>query len=273
MAARGAVLFLDTAKAASEEMSKSALRVLEIMEFIANERDGCTHTAIAQGLNIPKSSLTALLQDMLSKGYLQRKPESGIFTIGVQVVWLANSYLRNLNLVRIGQPIVAGLFQQVKEFCLLAVPTESEYVVVCTESVPSVLAHSLLVGSRGPLYCSAIGKAILAFMPEADANEILKSVPRIARTQTTKTRIPDIKAELAETRRTGIGRSRGEAIAGVEGFAAPVFNEAGVPVAALGVGVLTSELLPEAVPVIEAALKSAARTLSLQLGWRQVLAA
>ena len=47
----------------------------------------------------PKSSLTALLQDMLSKGYLQRNPDSGIFTIGVQVLWLANSYLRNLNLI------------------------------------------------------------------------------------------------------------------------------------------------------------------------------
>jgi DNA-binding IclR family transcriptional regulator len=254
-------------------MAKSALRVLEIMEFIANERDGCTHTAIAQGLGIPKSSLTELLQDMVSKGYLQRKPDSGIFTIGVQVLWLANSYLRNLELVRIGQPIVAALFQQVKEFSLLAIPTGSEYVVISTESVPSVLAHSLQVGSRGPLFCSALGKAILAFMPEEQCNAILESGPWPAYTPATKTKLPEIKAQLAETRRTGIGHARGEYIAGVEGFAAPVFNASGVPVASLGVGVLCGELRPEAVPGIEAALKGAANTLSRQLGWREVLAA
>src|SRR6201995_1872392 len=122
-------------------MSKSALRVLEIMEFIANTRDGCTHTAIAQGLNIPKRSLTALLQDLLSKGYLQRKPESGVFTIGVQILWLSNSYLRNLNLVKLGQPIVAEIYSRVKEFSVLAIPNGSEYVTICTESVPSVFGH------------------------------------------------------------------------------------------------------------------------------------
>ena len=107
-------------------MSKSALRVLEIMEHIAQQPQGCTHTEVAQGLQIPKSSLTALLQDMMSKGYLQRNPDTNVFTIGVQVLWLANSYLRNLNLVRLGQPVVASVFSKVQEFTLLAIPTAHE---------------------------------------------------------------------------------------------------------------------------------------------------
>jgi DNA-binding IclR family transcriptional regulator len=254
-------------------MSKSALRVLEIMEHIASQRDGCTHTAIAQGLSIPKSSLTALLQDMLSKGYLQRNSDSGIFTIGVQVLWLANSYLRNLNLVKLGQPVVAELFAQVKQFSLLAIPTGGEYVVICTETVPSAFGHTLQVGSRGPLYCSAIGKAILANMPEDQVDAILRATPRVALTSTTKTTLREIREELEATRRSGIGRSRGEVIAGSDGFAAPVFAANGVPVAALGVGILSADVKEREVPRIEAALKKAAKALSRQLGWREAMAA
>jgi len=247
-------------------MSKSALRVLEIMEYIAGQPSGCTHTTIAQGLNIPKSSLTALLQDLQSKGYIQRHPDSGAFTIGVQVLWLANSYLRNLNLVRVGQPIVAELYAEVREFSVLAIANGGEYVVICTESVPSIFGHSLQLGSRGPLQHSALGKAMLAFGPRAWVDEVLSQSPE-APTRQARQRGGDLEQELEQIRRTGIGRSRGEAIAGVEGFAAPVFSATGVPVAALGVGLPSSELTPAATPKIEDALRRLARKLSMQLGW------
>src|ERR1700744_108901 len=204
------------------------------MEFIADKRDGCTHTAIAQGLNIPKSSLTALLQDLLSKGYLQRAPESGIFTIGVQVLWLSNSYLRNLNLVKLGQPMVAEIFAQVKEFTILAIPNGTEYVTICTESVPSIFGHTLQLGSRGPLFCSALGRAMLAYMPVKQVDDILKTGPRVKVTQSTKTSLTDIRASLEETRSNGYAVSFEEALSGVVGFATPVFGATGLPVAAFG---------------------------------------
>jgi DNA-binding IclR family transcriptional regulator len=254
-------------------MSKSALRVLEIMEFIANTRDGCTHTAIALGLNIPKSSLTALLQDLLSKGYLQRKPDSGVFTIGVQVLWLSNSYLRNLNLVKLGQPIVAEIYSRVKEFSVLAIPNGSEYVTICTESVPSVFGHTLQIGSRAPMYCSAMGRAMLAFMPNHQVNEILKNGTRPKLTQYTKTSLADIHAALEEVRRTGVAFVREEQLAGVVGFATPVFGATGVPVACLGVGLPASQFKESTAPLIEATLKEASMRLSELLGWTSIVAA
>lgn len=248
-------------------MSKSAVRVLEIMEFVAARREGCSHTAIAQGLEIPKSSLTALLQDLQSTGYLQRNPESGVFTIGVQVLWLANSYLRNLNLVRLGQPVVAQLYARVQEFSLLAIPIGSQYVTICTESIPSIFAHSLQVGQRGPLFCSAVGKAMMAYMSPNQVDEILKDSPPVAVTPFTKTNITDIKKELQEVRRQGIGYSKEEGIPGVTGLAAPVFNATGSPVAALGVGVPSSQLIGRDMTPVEDALRESAQQLSAQLGW------
>jgi len=254
-------------------MSKSALRVLEIMEFVASQRDGCTHTTIAQGLNIPKSSLTALLQDMLSKGYLQRTPESGIFTIGVQVLWLANSYLRNLNLVKLGQPLVAEIFTKVREFSLLAIPNGTEYVTICTESVPSVFGHTLQLGSRGPMYCSALGRAMLAFMPQPQVDDILRTSNRVKLTAHTRASLSEIRLALDEVRRTGVAFVKEESFAGVVGYGTPVFGPMGAPVAAFGVGVPTSQWKRSAEPAIVNALQAASRQLSQQLGASWPLAA
>ncbi len=248
-------------------MSKSALRVLEIMEFIAGHPSGCSHTTVAQGLGIPKSSLTALLQDLQSKGYLQRNADTGFFTIGVQVLWLANSYLRNLNLVKIGQPVVAELFTQIRQFCTLAIPSGAEYVIVCTESTPSVFGHTLQVGSRGPMHTSALGKAILAWMPAAQVEAVLLQAAAAAGARSIKGKAFDIAGELAQARKSGVAHSRGEAIAGVDGYAAPVFNASNVPVASLGVGIPSGEVNSREAARIEAAIKKGARHLSAQLGW------
>lgn len=248
-------------------MAKSALRVLEIMEFVASRREGCTHTSIAQGLEIPKSSLSALLHDLHSTGYLQRTPETGVYTIGVQVLWLANSYLRNLNMVRLGQPVVAQLFARVQEFALLAIPIGNEYVTICTESLPSVFAHTLQVGQRGLLITSAVGRAMMAHMPAAEVDKIL-AAPRPAGAATlSRQKIAEIRKELATSRTTGIGYSYEESIPGVVGIAAPVFNASGAPVAALAVGIPSSRMKGRDVKPIEAALRESAAVLSVQLGY------
>lgn len=247
-------------------MSKSALRVLEIMEFVASRRDGCSHTAIAQSLAIPKSSLSALLQDLHSTGYLQRNPESGTFTIGVQVLWLANSYLRNMNLVRMGQPVVAQLFAQVQEFALLAIPIGPEYVTICTESLPSVFAHTLQVGQRGLLITSAVGRAMMSVMTVAEVDNILAASRPLVTTPLTQKKITEIKMELESTRIRGVGYSNDESIPGIVGIAAPVFNATGSPVAALGIGIPTQQMKGRDAGPLEKAVREAAARLSVQLG-------
>ncbi|MGE4337426.1 MAG: IclR family transcriptional regulator [Pigmentiphaga sp.] len=249
-------------------MSKSALRVLEIMEFIAGYPNGCNHTTIARGLRIPKSSLTVLLQNLQSKGYVERHPDTGFFTIGLQVLWLANSYLRNLNLVKLGQPVVAELFTHINQFTALAIPSGSEYVIICTESTPSAFGHTLYPGSRGSLSMSAFGKAILAWSSRAYQEEVAAFS---GTTTEDKETWAQVYAELESTRGSGVARSRGEAIAGVDGFAAAVFNANTLPVAALGVGVPTAQLTLQVSTEIESALLVAARKLSMQLGWQGVL--
>ncbi len=63
-------------------MAKSAFRVLEILDLIAQRPSGATHTEISAALKIPKSSLTSLLRDLQLPGYLQLSEGSGKYMIG-----------------------------------------------------------------------------------------------------------------------------------------------------------------------------------------------
>jgi len=249
-------------------MAKSALRVLQIMEYVAAQRDGFTHTDLARALDIPKSSLTGLLRDLVSTGYLHKSADSGIFTIGVQVLPLANAYLRGVNIVRLGQPIIGRLFAKIHEYSMLCIPSELEYVIVCAESVPTPVAHSLQIGHRGPLFCSAVGKAMLAFMPPEQRDGILRKSDRKPLTPHTKTDLKSIKADLDNVRARGIAVSSEENFVGVIGVASPVLNASGVPVASIGVALPVGNYQAKHAEQIEIEVMQAAREFSGQLGWR-----
>ena len=118
------------------------------------------------------------------------------------------------------------------------------------------------------MHSSALGKAILAWSAPAYVDDILNQAATAAGAKIAKGKAFDIGAELKAARTSGIAYSRGEAIAGVDGFAAPVFNAAGVPIASLGIGIPTGHVTSKLAAKIEAALKKASRSLSIQLGWQ-----
>jgi DNA-binding IclR family transcriptional regulator len=250
-------------------MTKSALRVLDIMEFIADQKNGSTHTQVSSALGIPKSSLTALLKDLVSRGYLIFNAETARFEIGSQILTLSQAYLRNLNLVKVGQPIVSAIFEMTGEFSAFGIPKGTDYVIICAESMPLPLAHSLQIGERGPMYCSATGKAVLAFLPPDQRDSIIAASKLLPLTAVTKTDPVAIRAELNAIRLTGIAYAREENIPGIIAMAKPVFNAVGQVIGALSVATSVSRFSMAHEQTVIAALTTAATEFSGKLGWRE----
>lgn len=249
-------------------MAKSALRVLEILEFIADTRSGgATHTEISRALGIPKSSLTGLLRDLQGPGYLQLDPHSGRFSIGSQVMFLANAYIKNLNIVRVGAPFVHELFLELNEYTTMGIPKGDNCVVVCSETLPNPLSHSLNIGEHLPMTVSAIGRAILAFLDDAEISRFLNT-KQVPYTQFTKTTKKAIRAELEKTRESGVSYVCEEYRLGITGFAAPVFNINNIPIASMGVAVPTARLTQEQEDRVRRELLKSTQSLSKRLGAR-----
>ncbi len=250
-------------------MAKSALRVLEIMEYIAKREDGATHAEIARGLGIPKSSLTALLADLQSAGYVVGDPATARYALGSQVLVLAQGYVRTLNLVRSGSRVLETLFRRFDEFVALAIPKGDEYVIVAAQAPAGPLAHSLQIGERGPLYCSASGKAILASLPEAAAEAWVSRMQRSRITPRTRTGVAEIMDDLRAARAAGHAVVREEAILGITAIAAAVIDASGQPVGALSLAAPTARLDAAREAEVAAALRDAAAAISAEFGWRR----
>jgi DNA-binding IclR family transcriptional regulator len=249
-------------------MTKSALRVLDIMEYIADQKNGSTHSQVAAALGIPKSSLTALLRDLVSRGYLAYDADTARFGIGSHILTLSQAFLRNLNIVKLGQPIVAALYEQTGEFSAFGIPKGVDYVIICAESMPLPLAHSLQIGERGPMFCSATGKAILAFLPPEQRDSIIAASNLRAFTAATKTDPVAIRTELLEVRAQGLAFAREENLPGIVAMAAPVFNATGQVVGAVSVATPVSRFSLTHEEKTANALKAAAAHFSDLLGWR-----
>jgi DNA-binding IclR family transcriptional regulator len=247
-------------------MAKSAFRVLEIMEYVAQCNNGASHTEIAAALRIPKSSLTGLMRDLLGPGYLQLDEGTGRFSIGSQVMFLANAYLKRLNIVRDGAPFVHRIFVALNEFTSLAIPKGDYCVLVCAESAPAPLAHSLNIGERVPMLSSAAGKAILAFLGNAELDEYLASIKPVRHTPQTMTKTKDIREDLKQIRETGLAYGREEYLGGITGIASPIFNVHGRPIASISVALPTARLTEKLEKKIRTTLLAETAALSSRLG-------
>jgi DNA-binding IclR family transcriptional regulator len=252
-------------------MVKSAVRVFEILKFIAGEGKGSLHSEIAQGLGIPRASLTALLSDLLELGYVVFEDKTKRYSLGAEILTLSNAYLRNLNIVQIGEPILRDVFNEVHEFTSLVIAKDTAVVKVCEYAAPDPLGYHLQVGESGPMHATAGGKAILAHLPGPMRDALLERMEfRVYTSKTIRTRAALVK-ELKAIRSGATAYCREEYLEGMISMALPVFDAEDQPVAAIGINTRSVRFNRTHEKKVEAVLRNASARLSARLGNRSNL--
>ena len=125
--------------------------------------------------------------------------------------------------------------------------------------------HDLVGLGRRPLYCTAIGKVLLAGQTEKTAKKILNRLSFEAITANTATSINSLKNELEATRRRGFGVDRNEIIEGVSCVAVPIRDSDGTTIAALSSSAPSFRMMPERVQLLSGLLSDASRSVTDQL--------
>jgi IclR family transcriptional regulator, pca regulon regulatory protein len=132
--------------------------------------------------------------------------------------------------------VLRELVNETIEAASIAVPDGTDLVYV--ERVQAGLVRlgvDVRIGSRVPAYSTAVGQAVLAFLPRETQIKLLEAVPRRKLTPTTLTGLDALLARLEQVRRSGFALSDQENITGLRVLAAPVLDADGVPLAALSV--------------------------------------
>ena len=221
-------------------------RALEVLEALARRRDGATLSGLSRRLGSPKSSLLYLLRPMTRLGYLVRSPD-GHYRLGPAAFTLAMAALSNRELPELARPFLVDLAEKSGETALIATMAGDAPVAVYIDKVESrnTVRYTAPIGKRRALYCSAIGKLLLAYLPAERRQEYLRTTRLKAFTPQTPVSRATLRRELDEIRSTGVSISVDEISQGAAGIAAPVFDRHGQVLAGLVLGAPSQRVLAE----------------------------
>jgi IclR family transcriptional regulator, KDG regulon repressor len=187
---------------------------------------------------------------------------------------LTGRYLSNLDLVRVGRPVLRDLVLDINEDTELAIMKGDEILFLYKEECSQPLKFSIAIGERAPIYATSAGKAILAFLPGDQVSRYLSSTRLDPITRSTITDVESLKHELADIRSQGLAYGREEFHQGISAMASPVFDFNGNVVGSAVVTLPTIRFNTEQKRAIETKLLKAAAEISRQLGFdREIVGA
>jgi DNA-binding IclR family transcriptional regulator len=247
---------------------QSVARALEILEALARENRELTLTEIAEKMGWPKSTVHGLLATLRDYRFVEQSAQSGRYHLGVRLFEFGHIVANSWDIRAVALPQMQRLNQEYGEMIQLA--TEDGGEVLYIEKLDS--KHFMRIvseeGSRLPMHCSALGKALLAYKAPAEVKRILaaKGMPRITRRTITDPAAMD--KELAKIRSLGYAIDDREIMEGLRCVAAPIRDSKGAVRYAISVSSLADTLTGEHLDCILASLLAAARETSYLMGYR-----
>lgn len=214
---------------------KSALRTLDVIEFVVAHRQGVVAKDISGGLGIPLSSLSYLLATLTSREYLRR--DGRRYLPGPSLERLRASSAPPTLEDRI-VPIIRSITAELNETTSFMVRDGWEAKIVATEAGAQALRYAIDPGQRKPLHTLAAGKALLAGMGEDELARYFAETVREPLTERTITEESDLRAEIAKVQGTGLAIAREESTAGICSIGCPVRVD-GAVIGAIGIAVPT----------------------------------
>lgn len=247
-----------TASSPPSNTVKSAMRTLDIIEFVVAHPQGPIAQDIAAALDIPVSSLSYLLGTLAERGYIVR--DGRRYRAGPGLERLAVPHC-DMTLAERVAPLVKLLRSELDETASFMIRAGWEAEALVTEASGQALRYAIEAGHRKPLHSLGAGKAILATMPEAELARYFAECPRPRHTRHTVIGEAPLRAALEEVRRTGIAEAHEENTIGICGMAAPAWRD-GQPVGAFAIAVPEVRFTPELAAKARAALSRAAASLA-----------
>ncbi len=212
---------------------QSVSRSLAILSRLAEHDDGMSLTGIAKDLKLAPSTTHRLLTTLQHERFVRFNDALGLWQVGVQAFVVGSRFLSSRDLVDAARPHMDRLMELSGETTNLAMADQGEIVYLAQVECRQLMRTLARPGARVAMHCSAVGKALLAQMGEADVSRILKirGLPKV--TDHTITTLKALHESLQVARVRGYATDDEEHAVGLRCIAAPVFDEHGIVLAAV----------------------------------------
>ena len=212
----------------------SLVKAMKVLECFSMKSPELGVTEIAKQLGLQKSTVHNILSTFKTMGYLTQNPSSGKYSLGVQLLQVSYIINNQMGYQKFFLPYMEKIAEKVHETVFLAIPHGEEVLYLESKQPNDTLGDRKILGEHAPMYCTGLGKALLAFLPE---EEQLQHIPTTFTkfTENTLTSQEALLEDLRQIRARGYSIDNMEHEYGVVCVAVPVFGHNGSPVAAISI--------------------------------------
>jgi DNA-binding IclR family transcriptional regulator len=240
-------------------------RALTVLECIAQSRKGFSVSELSRRLTLPKSSVHLILRTFERRGYLQKQPTGGRYRFGLKLMSLGHLALDGVELRDEARPILLRLVLATGLTAHLGILERGEVVIIERVDAATPVRVVSFVGRRMKVHSTAVGKALLAFLPPESQDAQLAQAPLEPQNERTIASAADFRRELEQVRRLGYAFNDQEDELGVRAVGAPILSAEGTPLAAISIVGTTGQLALDRVAAIGEAVRDAAREISAHM--------
>ncbi|UCC64220.1 MAG: IclR family transcriptional regulator [Anaerolineae bacterium] len=247
--------------------STTVAKAFAILDMLVSKGgNGLSLSEVSSHLQVSKSTAHRYLTTLEELEVVTRD-ERDHFALGPKLIELTGAFLSTYDLRTESDPSLNKLSAQTQETVHLAIPSGNAVVYVAKVDSPHSVRMASRLGTRNPLHCTALGKAILAHYPPDRVEEIIRE-GLSARTPHTLTTPEALRAELECVRAQGFATDDQENEIGVRCASAPIFDYTGKVIAAISVSGPASRVTRERSIELGPLVKEAAQQVSRRMGYQ-----
>ena len=241
-------------------------KVLKIFDLLQSHPFGLDLKTISAEAGINKSTAYRFLAHLERDGYLMRDDE-GSYMLGMKLLQLGARGNHRTMLEQAAAPVLRELWKATEETVNVGVLDGGQVLYTAVLESPHAFRLVSKIGMRRPLYSTALGKVMLAFIPDEEQAHLLSSLDFQALTPYTLTSLMQLKAELKNVRQQGYALDNEENVLGARCIGAPILNAHGEAVAAISLSAPITRISTEKIGMFVVAVKDAATEIASRLGF------
>lgn len=243
-------------------------RAMAALDALASRPQEYSLAELCSQLKLHKSTVHRLMMVLEQHRLVGKNPETGRYRLGLKLFEYGSKAIGSLDLRRHARPYLSRLLQEIDETVHLCILDDGQVFYLDKVEPQRSVRMSCTVGSRAPAYCTAVGKAMLAELSDAEVMDIVRRLGLKPITKNTIRSASALRSELRSVRVRGYAVDNEENEEGLRCVGAAVRGHSGKLVAAMSVSGPAFRVTKERIPEIGHTVMRAAADLSEELGYQ-----